>query len=108
MIPASLFEVPTIETIYFDNNQFSLTIPANYGESATLRELWLNDNNLVGEIPPIQDITASSLQIMRFDSTMLTGTMPESVCNLPELATLTADCSEPNPEVVCECCTTCF
>jgi hypothetical protein len=50
---------------------------------------------------------------LRFDTNQLKGTMPEQICNLIEsdtaiLVNITADCAEPNPSIVCTCCTECY
>jgi hypothetical protein len=104
-LPSSLFDVPTIEILYFDVNAFTGTIPENYGSAANLRDLYLNNNTFVGTVPSIQPGQLGSLQEFRLEVNDITGTMPDSICALPDLVALTADCA--GDAFQCSCCTAC-
>ena len=76
---------PNLQEAHLDNNMFEGTIPSDLGQLKSLSILTLHGNSL-------------------------TGTMPQSVCNLRTnhtLKYLMADCEGPNPKVVCDCCTHC-
>jgi hypothetical protein len=56
------------------------------------------------------DIYQIQIDILTLHENSLSGTMPESVCDLRRnynLKYLMADCKGPNPKVVCDCCTHC-
>lgn len=55
--------------------------------------------------------TYSNLAVLTIHESGVTGVMPESVCDLLQpagnLSSLIADCREPNPNIICNCCTDC-
>ena len=99
-----------------NNNQLQGQIPSNYGQPTRLRDFYVYDNLLQGEIPPIQQGQLATLQEFLMQNNDLSGIMPPSICALriPNgdgiLEDLWADCegtaSQP-PEIECECCTQC-
>ena len=112
-IPASIFNVPSLELLYLNGNMLSGTIPANYGNPPRLRDLYFYQNNLMGTIPPIAPGQLEVLTEFLLEENDLTGTMPASICALrgleedQDLARLTADCAGAVPMVECDCCTAC-
>ena len=113
-IPSSLFEVPTLTNLYLNNNRFSGMIPANFGNGKNLRDLYLSSNQLTGEIPEIGVGQFPFLNEFLLEDNFLTGSMPNSICDLrssAELEDLWTDCRGSPPEVECsvpDCCTACF
>eukprot|EP00978_Attheya_sp_CCMP212_P026037 scaffold84918_cov57-Attheya_sp.AAC.2 len=81
-IPTELSKLTNLEFLDLYANAMTGTVPSQLSNLKNLRELHLNDNELVGR-------------------------MPKSICEMKKLDTLVADCLGPNPEVICECCTTC-
>lgn len=70
-------------------NQLTGNVPTTFGSSLTaLRQFNVYENNLTGNLDPIFCPSAT---------TTTTTT----------LTTLEADCSGPNPEIICSCCTEC-
>ena len=113
-VPATIFSVPSLRLLYLSNNKFTGNIPANFGNAARLRDLYLNDNELEGQIPPILPGQLQNLTEFLLQRNTLTGTMPESICELVEdgsgvLEDLWSDCQLTNgvAEVSCSCCTQC-
>jgi Leucine-rich repeat (LRR) protein len=97
-----------------DNNQFSGTIPSNYGKLPVLRHLLLNRNPLTGTLPNFTD--TGILGTVLLDGTGLTGDF-STICNLPafkgevELAgnvIAVADCGDDDSPITCDCCHCCF
>lgn len=83
-------------------------IPTNYANAPLLRDLFLSNNMLTGEIPSIESNQLLNLNEFLVEENDLQGTMPPSVCRLFDnamLEDLWADCTE---EIDCECCTRCF
>ena len=69
----------------------------------------LSSNMLSGSIPPsLGEIQLMNLHTFFLHENDLTGTMPDSVCDLPLLEDLTTDCGGGSPENVCGCCSVCF
>ena len=114
-IPESIFEVPTLRYAYFSNNTLVGTIPSTYSKPPFLRDLYLNGNTLTGTIPSINSGQLEDLNEFVLQKNLLSGTVPDSVCDLRgdagDLDDLFVDCGGENPEIVCAfptCCNRCF
>ena len=113
-IPSSLFSVSTLRIAYMSNCSLTGTIPASFVDPPLLRDLFLDGNMLTGEVPPVPDGKLALLNEFLIQRTRLSGTMPQSVCDLRRfnvLDDLWADCGGSNPEIFCdypECCNRCF
>jgi len=108
-----MFENGAIELFYLSMNIFTGAIPSNWGEADTLRDLYVNDNELTGMVPPIEPGQLENLSEFRLENNNIFGTMPASICALrgddqeTDLVTLIADCGGPNPLIQCDCCNGC-
>ena len=113
VIPASLFNIPTIRLVYLSNNRFDETIPSTLGNANSLRDLYLGGNQLEGQIPGIAPGQLANLNEFLVHENNLTGEMPASICALVSpagnLEDLWADCAvvDGRVEVQCSCCTQC-
>jgi hypothetical protein len=113
-IPRSVFEIPTIRLVYLHNCTLTGTIPTEFSRPPLLRDLYLNGNQITGTIPSIAKGELELLNELLLQNTRISGTMPESICNLRQnfiLDDLWTDCSGPSPEVFCpfpDCCNRCF
>lgn len=113
---SSLFDLENIRFIYLSDNEFDGPIPSNYGNAELLQDLFLDGNQLTGEVPGIAPGALTNLTEFLLQGNELTGTMPNSVCDLRTegigvLEDLWADCRSVPPEIVCsqpDCCTACF
>lgn len=114
IIPESVFQIPSIRIAYLSNNTFFGTIPSAISDATLLRDLFLDGNDLTGTVPDIsegqfQDLTEFVLQF-----NFLTGSVPESICDLRDegkLRVLFSDCGGADPEIECKfptCCNRCF
>jgi hypothetical protein len=109
-----LFDVDSIEIIYISENSLTGSIPSNYGNAIHLHDLYINNNFLVGTVPPVAPGQLPNLTEFVLSGNGLTGTMPASICALtgsdPEsdLVTLVADCGGTTPLIQCDCCNGCI
>jgi hypothetical protein len=115
LLPASIFDVPTIMFLYFSNNILTGFIPDNFGNAVNLEDLFLNNNELSGMVPSIIPGQLENLSRLLLEINMLSGTVPASICALRiedvgTLDALTTDCGGSPPEIRCadDCCTACF
>lgn len=112
-LPAWLFSLPNIKSLLLENNFITGNIPDNFGGNTSLIQLWLNNNLIGGVIPSLSSPNVlASIREIRLEFNDLNGSilLGSNLCNLvdPEkLTTLRTDCAEPNPEVICSCCTGC-
>jgi hypothetical protein len=114
-IPESIFEVSALRLCYMSNNTLSGTVPPEYARAPLLRDLWLDGNGLIGTVPPILPGELQSLNEFLLQFNFLTGSMPDSICDLRgndgNLDDLFSDCGGQNPEIACafpQCCNRCF
>ena len=61
------------------------TIPSSLSESKVLRYLYLDNNHLMGTIPPSLARPESPLQEIWLQVNLLSGTIPAAVADLPDL-----------------------
>jgi hypothetical protein len=79
-----------------------------------LRDLYLDGNRITGTVPSIRTGQLEFLNEFLLHRTSITGTMPDSVCNLRKdfiLDDLWTDCGGESPEIECDfpdCCNRCF
>lgn len=110
-IPSRLFVLPRIRIIRLENNSFDGTIPQNFGSGPNLEALFLQENDLSGTVPGVGASRLQSLAKLQLFDNQLTGSIPESLCNLvaeAALDELSADCGGVTPRIDCPCCTVCF
>jgi Leucine-rich repeat (LRR) protein len=135
-IPTEIGKLTNLIFIDFDFNELTGSLSSELLSLSSLTQLDLNDNMLTGSINGIgvfPNMTFLQLHANAFTGTVpeavgtfsnlgaftlhdsnISGTMPTSVCNLLSssnmggiLTALIADCGEPNPNVICDCCTDC-
>jgi hypothetical protein len=135
-IPTEIGKLTNLIFIDFDFNELSGSLSSELLSLSSLTQLDLNDNMLTGSINGIGVFpnmtflqlhanaftgtvpegvgTFSSLGAFTLHDSNISGTMPQSVCNLRptaglggRLTSLIADCSEPNPNIACSCCSDC-
>jgi len=113
-IPSFFFTIPTIRLLYLNNNALTGTIPPGFAQATLLRDLFLNNNLLVGTVPSISPGQLPNLNEFTLQANDLTGSMPQSVCNLRQtgiLFNLFCDCGGATPQIQCDfpnCCNRCF
>jgi hypothetical protein len=117
LIPAFFGDLTELIFLDLDDNILSGPLPPELGQLTKLEFLLLNRNELSGNIP-IELGALTSLRVAFLDQTALSGSLA-LLCELPAFkepeATqrnggaklLIADCGGGDPEIVCECCTTC-
>jgi hypothetical protein len=112
-LTTQLLSLSSLTQLDLNNNQFSGSING-IGVFPQMEFLQLHDNLFTGTVPNAVG-NYSGLRAFTIHETSIQGTMPESVCNLRVgstvgggvLASLIADCSLPNPDIVCTCCSDC-
>jgi len=95
-----------LKYVYLSNNTFTGTISSIVTDLVNLRHLWINNNSFSGDFPSVQPRNWPYLEELLLHKNDIVGSIPNTICALPSLETLGADCSYP-PEVICECCTFC-
>mmetsp|Transcript_3166 Transcript_3166/g.6212 ORF Transcript_3166/g.6212 Transcript_3166/m.6212 type:complete len:152 (+) Transcript_3166:170-625(+) len=113
-IPSEIFDISALEIAYIGNNTLTGPIPENYYEPDNLRELWVDGNELSGSVPDVPEGKFEQLEELILNKNLLTGAVPESICNLRDdangkIISLHSDCAQPPspPQIECECCTKC-
>jgi len=105
-IPPSLLQ-NYIWYIHLDGNLLSGTIPSSEQGMYDLEELILHDNELTGQIIPLNGGRTARKQT--YHDNYIRGTLDPAIClalnDIPLAYHLTADC---NKYVECECCTECY
>ena len=85
-LPPSFGSLP-LQRVYFNNNQFSGSIPSNWSNATTLLYLVLNNNNLSGAIPSSFG-NLSNLTGLQLGYSNLSGELPAAIGRLPNLGLL--------------------
>lgn len=111
-ISTQLLSLSNLTQLDLNDNQMTGSV-SGIGVYPRLEFLQLHKNAFTGTIPDSLG-QSSAMAAFTLHETGITGTMPESICNLLEsrgnggvLTSLIADCSPPNPEIECNCCTDC-
>jgi hypothetical protein len=111
-LSTQLLGLSSLTQLDLNNNALSGSV-SGIGVFPELEFLQLHDNFFTGTIPASLGVS-TKLAAFTLHETSITGIMPSTVCNLLQseakgglLVSLIADCSEPNPDIVCECCTDC-
>ena len=127
----SIFQVQNLKEIYLGNNEMTGTISVDEESSVerieinsnefsgsidflsnfpNLKEARLDNNAFRGEIPSTLGQMVH-LRVLMLGGNLLTGSMPDEICNLREyheLKYLEVDCGGSNPKIECDCCTSCL
>lgn len=84
------------------------TVPESLGALTTLLDIDLRDNAFTGLIPEAFG-QLSQLDAIYIQNNELTGNVDPIFCDNKEhtIKKVEADCREPNPRLVCSCCTLC-
>jgi hypothetical protein len=111
-LTSQLLSLTSLTQLDLNNNQLTGSING-IGVFPNLTFLQLHANNFTGTVPEAVG-TYTRLTAFTLHETSITGTMPQSVCDLRAnagnggvLTSLIADCSLPNPQIVCTCCSDC-
>jgi len=107
-LPAGMLTLQGLQYIDLSMNLFSGTVPSNVQEWKELKQLYLHNNSFSGPIP-VEFGVLKSLEILDLYQNEFLGSMPAQICDLRQesLKELTANCGGANPNVPCDCCTTC-
>jgi hypothetical protein len=113
-IPTSLWDLPLLTDLYLHDNDFvGPLLPLNSsGErllGRALQHVWLESNQLTGEIPDTFGFGWSNLTSLLLYENLLTGSIDQAQCDeWLQLIRMETDCDlEAGGTVVCACCTTC-
>jgi Leucine-rich repeat (LRR) protein len=111
-LSSELLSLSSLTQLDLNNNQLTGSIEG-IGVFPELQFLQLHDNLFTGTVPEGVG-TFSNLAAFTLHETEISGVMPQSVCDLLAtegnggvLGSLIADCSLPNPDIECTCCTDC-
>ena len=107
-----LLSLSSLTQLDVNNNRLSGSING-IGNFPNMAWLQLSNNLFTGTVPAAVG-KYLSLSAFTLHETSIGGTMPEEVCDLLAtrslggiLTSLISDCNEPNPDIVCTCCTGC-
>jgi len=87
IVPASLDQLPNLQTLLLDGNRLADRIPARLGNLSKLRNLGLADNFLIGTLPP-EIGNLAQLRSLFLDGNALDGPIPSSFAQLDLLQAL--------------------
>lgn len=107
-LPSELFALSLLEQLDLNDNLLTGSI-AGIGVFPKMAFLQLHGNSFTGTVPEAVGSYAD-LGTFTLHRSQISGTMPDSVCQLVDngvLSSLIADCLDPNPFMVCPCCTDC-
>lgn len=112
-IPEELYNARTIQQLDLNNNTLTGKISTRINEFRFLRFFQINSNLMTGTIPTeMGDLEFLNWAFMGDNN--FVGIMPPEVCALRNntepagvLQGLVVDCSPPDPEVECSCCSSC-
>mmetsp|Transcript_1667 Transcript_1667/g.4090 ORF Transcript_1667/g.4090 Transcript_1667/m.4090 type:complete len:623 (+) Transcript_1667:517-2385(+) len=101
VMPASLWDIPTLAVLSLYNNQLEGELPTNFTGRA-YEKCWLQSNNLTGTIPDGWAKGWTNLtELLLFDNQLDGGSIDQEQCDAwRSLGRLEVDCA-----IDCECCT---
>ncbi|KAL3793290.1 hypothetical protein HJC23_003800 [Cyclotella cryptica] len=109
-IPQNLSMLSSLNYFDVSNNEIAGPIPETLASATSLVHLDISSNSFNDTIPTIFG-ELKSLEALFMHINDLSGSVPEEICSLREVALdrLTVDCAPPGPEVNCDknCCTAC-
>lgn len=105
-IPSSLYNMWSLAQLDLNDNLLTGTINSAIGDFKNLKFLQIGRNPISGTIP--ESLGNLDLVIGGFENTLLTGTIPSSLCDNESSGQLVADCAGVDPRVECDCCTKCL
>ena len=135
-IPSEIGNLTNLIFLDLDYNALTGSLPTELYSLVGLTQLDLNDNRLTGNIrgvdsfPEMEFLQLHSnlftgkvpfgigayteMNTFTLHNNSIVGIMPPSVCDLlstanggGNLTSLIADCDQPNPKILCDCCTDC-
>jgi hypothetical protein len=112
-LSSELLSLSSLTQLDINNNKFTGTIDG-IGVFPRMEFMQLHNNAFTGTVPEAVG-TYTKMYAFTVHGSEISGTMPQSVCDLlvtnptvtGALKVLIADCSGPNPNIVCGCCTDC-
>lgn len=131
-LPSEVGELENLESLFLHGNTLQGFLPSEIGKLINLKNLRLDDNNLLsGPLPDIEGLqkletlylnnnsfggglapesfaSLTRIKSLSIHGNHFTGSVPTTLCTLPGITELTADCGGDNPEVNCDCCTLCY
>ena len=103
-ISPDIVKLSGLSVLRISSNSFTGGLPLSLGNMTMLSQLEIDNNNFNGKIPSLIG-NMTSLGVFSAHNNDLTGDMPSEVCTqLPNLASLSADCFS---EINCTCCNLC-
>lgn len=95
-----------LKRVHLDDNNFTGTIPTEFGTPPNLKQLYLHGNQFTGPVPASLAQSAS-LEEATFHYNNMEGTVSEDICANNyngALSVISVDCGDFG-SVSCECCT---
>ena len=115
-LPSELGELFYLERLDLSANDLSGTIPTELGEMTRLTSLNIASNALTSTLPPELVGLTDTLNYFFLNGTNITGGLEETFCaignnnnktNSSLVTEIKADCLGSDPQIPCNCCTTC-
>jgi Leucine-rich repeat (LRR) protein len=106
-IPSQLGELEQIGTVNLSKNRLTGSLPQELGNMEGLKFLSVASNEITGSVPlGFSQLTA--LEQLFLSNTSISNGLEQAFCNQAILTTsIEADCGSEDPEIDCECCTSC-
>jgi Leucine-rich repeat (LRR) protein len=107
-LPTSLGDLTSLKDFRAQHNLLSGPIPTELAHLSMLQTLFLNNNTFGGAIP---DALARLVELrsLQLHGNRFLGLMPPALCvSMSQLTELSSDCAGDDPEVQCDCCTSCY
>lgn len=104
-LPTGLWELTQLEHLQLGNNDFSGSLPEAISQLTQLRHLLLARSGLEGTLPSTLG-ELGKLERVQLEFNDFKGDVSDSVCGVPSLIELSADCDK-GGKVHCSCCTSC-